>query len=132
MYHGQVVIGGNLTADPQLQQLSSGKQLCKFAVASNRYYRNSEKELIQETAFINVETWDTLAQTCSMYLNKGKKVRVIGRLKQERWQTEDESHRERHCIVAEHVEFNFDAKASEQVQKEPTTEEKEVKRGKRV
>lgn len=104
------LIEGNLTADPEFKPLQSGKNLCKFAIASNRYYRNSEKELIQEVAYFNVETWESLALTCSAYLTKGKRVRVVGRIRHDRWQAEDEKMRERYVVVAEHVDFPFSKK----------------------
>lgn len=100
-----VLIGGNLTQDPQCNTLASGKHVCNFNLASNRYYRNSEKELTQDVVFIDVETWDDLALTCGEHLTKGLKVRVIGRLKLDRWQDEEGKNREKMRIVAEHVEF---------------------------
>ena len=41
-------------------------------------------------------------------MRKGRGVRVVGRLKQDRWQGEDEKMRERYVVVAEHVEFHPD------------------------
>ena len=55
--------------------------------------------------FFAVETWAKLASSCSSYLEKGRGVRVVGRLKQERWTGTDEKKHERIVVVAEHVEF---------------------------
>ena len=42
---------------------------------------------------------------CGEYLKKGRGVRVVGRLKQDRWTDADGKGRSRIFIVAEHVEF---------------------------
>ncbi|MDC7245855.1 MAG: single-stranded DNA-binding protein [Sphaerochaetaceae bacterium] len=100
-----ILIEGNLTKDPEIHVTQNGRSLCKFPIANNRYYKNKEQEVVQETSFIQVETWGPLAESCGTYLEKGKKVRVVGRLRQDRWQTEDSQNKERFLIVAEHVEF---------------------------
>jgi single-strand DNA-binding protein len=55
--------------------------------------------------FINVQAWGTLGKNCMTYLQKGRGVRVVGRLRQERWTDKDGGNRERILVVAEHVEF---------------------------
>ena len=103
-----VLIEGNLTQDPQCQTIKSGATLCKFFLAVNRSYKVAD-EVREEVSFFPVEIWGERAEPCVSYLKKGKKVRVIGRLKQERWETQDGSKRERGVIVAEHVEFGPDS-----------------------
>ncbi len=99
-----VIIEGNLVRDPVVKETPGGAQVCKFSVALNRYYKvNDERQ--QEVSFFSVETWNKVAQSCAEYLEKGRGVRVVGRLKQERWTGPDESKHEKVVIVAEHVEF---------------------------
>ncbi len=100
-----ILIEGNVTKDPDIFVTTNGNSLCKFPIASNRVYRNKDQELTEETSFIIIETWGGLAEHCGTYLQKGQRVRIVGRLKQERWQNEDNQHRDRFVIVAEHVEF---------------------------
>ncbi len=107
-----ILIEGNLTKDPEIHVTQNGRSLCKFPIANNRYYKNKEQEVVQETSFIQIETWGSLAESCGTYLGKGQKVRVVGRLRQDRWQTEDAQNKERFLVVAEHVEFQ--SKQSEQ------------------
>jgi single-strand DNA-binding protein len=42
---------------------------------------------------------------CGEYLKKGRGVRVVGRLKQDRWTSPEGQGRSKVSIVAEHVEF---------------------------
>lgn len=99
-----ILMEGNLTKDPELKTTSKGTKVCTFTVASNRYYKK-EDEQQQEVSFFPVEVWAGLADTCNQYLKKGRGVRVVGRLKQDRWKDQDDKNHERFKIVAEHVEF---------------------------
>ncbi|MBC8452456.1 MAG: single-stranded DNA-binding protein [Spirochaetes bacterium] len=100
-----VIIEGNLTRDPEESSTPKGTPVCKFTIATNRYYKNGEQQQQQEVSFFAVETWAKLASSCYSYLEKGRGVRVVGRLKQERWTGADEKKHERIVVVAEHVEF---------------------------
>lgn len=99
-----ILMEGNLTRDPELKTTPKGTNVCTFTVASNRYYKKDEEQQ-QEVSFFPVEVWAGLADTCNQYLRKGRGVRVVGRLKQDRWKDQDEKNHERFKIVAEHVEF---------------------------
>ncbi|MCK5154859.1 MAG: single-stranded DNA-binding protein [Spirochaetales bacterium] len=101
-----VIIEGNLTRDPEQVTTPKGTPVCKFTIATNRYFKSGEQQQQQqEVSFFAVETWAKLAGSCSTYLEKGRGVRVVGRLKQERWVSADEKKHERVVLVAEHVEF---------------------------
>ncbi|MCK5249786.1 MAG: single-stranded DNA-binding protein [Spirochaetaceae bacterium] len=99
-----IILEGNLTRDPVMDKTPKGTAVCHFTVASNRYYK-SEGERQEEVGFFDVEVWSRLAETCSEYLTKGRGVRVVGRLKQDRWSNADGELRSRIHIVGEHVEF---------------------------
>ena len=51
---------GNLTRDPEFQTTGSGVSLCRFSIAVNRNYSNSNGE--READFINIVTWRGLQQ----------------------------------------------------------------------
>lgn len=108
MYHRQVVIEGNLVRDPEQVPISSDNTMAKFSIAVNRYYKNAQSEMIDEVMYIMVQAWGVLAKSCLQYLQKGRGVRVVGRLRQERWADKDGTNRERIVVVAEHVEFKSD------------------------
>jgi single-strand DNA-binding protein len=73
-------------------------------LASNRYFKQDE-ETQKEVSFFEVTTWSRLAEVCGEYLKKGRGVRVVGRLKQDRWTSPEGQGRSKVQIVAEHVEF---------------------------
>lgn len=110
-----IILEGNLTKDPILDKTPKGTPVCRFTVASNRFYK-SEGERHEEVGFFDVETWSRLAETCGEYLSRGRGVRVVGRLKQDRWTGEDGQNRSRVRIVGEHVEFRSRPKPVESVE----------------
>jgi len=112
-----ILLEGNLTKDPESKTLPSGTQVCNFSVAANRFYRQNDA-LEKETSFFDVEAWARLGQTCGETLKKGRGVRVVGRLKQDRWVDALGKSHSRVKIVAEHVEFKPQFKPVEETEKQ--------------
>jgi hypothetical protein len=80
-----ILLEGHLVRDPDFRITAKGTPLCTFALASNRYFKQ-DAELEKEVSYFNVETWAKLAESVKQLGHKGRGVRVVGRLKQERWQ----------------------------------------------
>jgi len=99
-----IILEGNLVRDPEVKTTSSGHFVTTFTVASNRYFREDDA-LVSEASYFDVETWGKLANACGEILVKGRGVRIVGRLKQDRWYDADNKAHSRIKIVAEHVEF---------------------------
>ena len=98
-----VIVEGNLTKDADFDSTQKGTGFCTFSVATNRYFKSGE-EIQHEVSYFDVEAWGKLADSCRSLLVKGSGVRVVGRLKQDRWNSEDGKARSRVKIVAEHIE----------------------------
>jgi single-strand DNA-binding protein len=109
-----ILLEGNLVRDPEISYTPKGTPVCNFSVACNRYYKQ-EEELQEEVSYFDVTVWNRLAEVCKEYLAKGRGVRVVGRLKQDRWEDNDGKTRSKVHIVAEHVEFKpkFNGKPEE-------------------
>ena len=99
-----ILIEGNLVRDPFLRSTPNGTPVCLFSVATNRFFKQND-ELQKEVSYFDIESWAATAQTCGSTLTKGRGVRVVGRLKQDRWNDENGAPKSRIKIVAEHVEF---------------------------
>jgi single-strand DNA-binding protein len=99
-----ILIEGNLVRDPELSYTSKGTAVCKFSVACNRQWKQDDG-VQKEVSYFDVSTWTRLAEVCGEYLKKGRGVRVVGRLKQDRWTDADGKGRSKVFIIAEHVEF---------------------------
>jgi single-strand DNA-binding protein len=95
-HFNSILIEGNLVRKPILRSTPMETRVCTFSLAST---------FKDEVSFFNVETWDKLAETCYRLGNTGMGVRVVGRLREERWDCEDGAVLSKVSIVAEHVEF---------------------------
>jgi single-strand DNA-binding protein len=104
-----ILIEGNLVRDPLFRSTPKGTPVCTFSLASNRFFKQ-DTGYEKEVGFFDVETWSKLAENCYNLGHKGRGVRVVGRLKQERWSGPDGKSRSKVMIVAEHVEFRPDFK----------------------
>jgi len=103
MNFNTVSIFGNLTRDPELKSMPSGKNICKLSIANNRVYtKNNEK--VTEVSYFDVDVWGVVADNCAKYLKKGTGVIVEGRLKQDRWEKDGKT-QSRVTISANSVHF---------------------------
>jgi len=108
-----VLLEGNLVRDPEKVLVGeNGSIMARFSIAVNRYFKNAKAETVEEVMFIAIQVWGGLAEGCLNYLQKGRGVRVVGRLRQERWADKEGGNKERILVVAEHVEFKPDPNAT--------------------
>ena len=99
-----ILLEGNLVREPELRYTPQGTPVCTLVVASSRSYK-VEGERTEEVSFIETTTCGKLATVCHEHLTKGRGIRVVGRIKQERWEDPDGNARSKVVIIAEHVEF---------------------------
>jgi len=119
-----ILLEGNLVRDPESGETPKGTQFCKFSIASNRYYKQEDVK-VDEVSYFDVEVWAKLAENCHTNLEKGRGVRVVGRLKQDRWQDEEGKGKTRVKIVGEHVEFKPQFKKLENTDTTDQSEDEE-------
>jgi len=101
----KVMIIGNLGADPEMRYMSDGTAMTSFRVASSRNFSGPDGERREETEWFSVVTWRKLAEQCSQFLQKGRRVYVEGRLRTRSWDGQDGVKRYRTEVVADHVLF---------------------------
>jgi len=107
-----VVLIGNMVADPELKQTNGGLSVCSFRIAVQRRYKPKEGE--QVTDFIDVVAWRTTADFIVKYFKKGNQILVCGTLQSRNWQDKDGNKRYSVEVIAEEVSF-VDRKAKEAV-----------------
>lgn len=100
----RVILMGNLTKDPELRYTPSGTAVANLRLAVNHRYRQ-DNELKEEVSFFDIAVFGKNGENCSEYLAKGRPVLVEGRLRQNRWETEDGQRRSRIEVVANNVRF---------------------------
>jgi single-strand DNA-binding protein len=104
-----ILIEGNMVKDPQFRSTPKGVPVCTFSLACNRYSKH-DSGFEKEVSFFEVETWAKLAEACNDLGKKGRGVRVVGRLKQDRGTDNEGKYQTQIKIVAEHVEFQTESK----------------------
>ena len=82
----KVIIGGNLTRDPEVKYTQSGKVVCQFTLAVNDGYGDK-----QTTQFIPIVVWGKVAELCGNSLVKGSRALVDGRLQIRSYEAKDGS-----------------------------------------
>ena len=100
--YATATIEGFVTQDPTLKETKTGKHVCSFSLAVNHF---SKADTDPKVSFIDVETWEKLGQMCSKSIAKGRRVMIIGSLRQERWEGKDGKKQSRIKIVGNEVRF---------------------------
>ncbi len=101
----KVMVIGNLGADPEMRYTADGNALTSFRVAASRNYTTPDGERREETEWFSVVAWRKLAEQCSQFLQKGRRVYVEGRLRTRSWDTPEGQKRYRTEVVADRVLF---------------------------
>lgn len=100
-----VCLVGNLTRDPELRHLASGTSLCELSIAVNDRKPDGNGGWTDYPHYFDITTWGKVAENCSQFLAKGKKVAVTGKLEQDRWQNEAGENRSKVKVNAFQVDF---------------------------
>ena len=102
----RVLLGGNLTRDPQIRFLANEKAVAQFGLAINRKYKDANGQSKEDTTFVDVETWGRTAELVGQYLTKGRGCFIEGRLKLDSWDDKETGQkRSKLVVVADNVQF---------------------------
>ena len=106
------MLGGRLTADPELKQTPNGIQVATFSIAVNRRTRSADSN--QPSAdFFNVTAWRATAELVARYFRKGSSIFVIGTIQNRSWTDPQGNKRYATDIVADEIHF-VDSRAESQ------------------
>jgi single-strand DNA-binding protein len=89
---------GYLTKDPIFKKTKSGKNVCEFSIGITNIVSGS-------TVFMDIETWNKVAENCNRFLSKGRKVLIEGRLQQSSWTSQSGEKRNKIYCVGDIVTF---------------------------
>lgn len=96
----QVRLIGNLGRDPEYREISNGRKMSRFSLATNEYYVGDQGEKIAETQWHQVVAWGKLAEICERLLHKGSEVVLDGRLNTRSYNDKDGVRRSYTEVVA--------------------------------
>jgi single-strand DNA-binding protein len=82
----RVILGGNLTRDPEVRYLPKGTALARFGIAINRSYTTETGEKKDEATFVDIEAFGRSAEMIGQYFKKGRPILIEGRLRLDQWE----------------------------------------------
>jgi len=109
----KVILGGRLTADPELKTTPSGISVTSFTIAVNRRYGGKSGEEAQAD-FFNVTAWRQTAEFITRYFRKASSICVVGTIQTRTWTDQNGQKRFATEIVADEAYF-VDAKSESPV-----------------
>ncbi|MFN0243812.1 MAG: single-stranded DNA-binding protein [Planctomycetota bacterium] len=103
----KVILMGNLTRDPELRKTTSGMAICKFGLAVNRRFKDSQtNEWKEEPTFVDVTIFDKRGEAFARYHTKGKPAFIEGTLRLDTWEDKNGGgKRSKLYVVADTWEF---------------------------
>lgn len=101
----KAIIGGRITADPELKQTQSGIPVCSFSVAVSRRFQSKNSDGQQQADFINVVAWRQQAEFVSRYFHKGSSICVVGSIQTRSWTDGQNQKRYATEVVADEISF---------------------------
>lgn len=84
----KVILGGRLTADPELKMTASGIPVTNFSIAVNRRFQSKSQDgqqQSQQADFINCIAWRSTAEFITRYFRRGSSICVTGSIQTRSW-----------------------------------------------
>jgi len=105
--YNKVILMGNLTRDPQLTYTPSNMPICKFGLAVNRRFKDSQSgEWKEEPTFVDITIFGARAEPFARYHTKGKPAFIEGTLRLDTWEDKNGGgKRSKLYVVADTWEF---------------------------
>ena len=100
----KVILGGRLTADPELKQTPQGVAVTSFSIAVNRKGKDAQAD------FISCVAWRQTADFICRYFKKGSSICISGSIQTRTWNDQQNNKRYATEVVAEEA-FFVDSKA---------------------
>lgn len=98
----KVILGGRLTADPELKTTTSGTMVTSFSVAVNRRYNPNGQT---ECDFHNVVAWKGTAEFICKHFRKGSCITIVGSLQNRSWTDNNNNKRWVTEVIADEAYF---------------------------
>lgn len=103
----KVILGGRLTATPELKVTPSGVNVCTFTIAVNRRGKDAPAD------FFDAVAWRQTAEFITKYFSKGNAICIVGTLQKRFWETSNGEKRHVVEVVVDEALF-VDSKSDAQ------------------
>jgi len=115
----KVIIGGHLTAEPELKQTPSGIMVMSFSVAVNRRTQTKAENgqpTQTQADFINCVAWRERAEFIARYFHKGSSICICGHLQTRTWADNQTGGKRYATEIVVDESYFVDSKAAERTE----------------
>ena len=99
--HVQLI--GNVGQEPTITTLESGKKVIRLSLATNENYKNGKGEKQTDTNWHTIVAWGKTADIIEKFVNKGKEIGIVGKLKTRSYENKDGDQRYITEIIANEI-----------------------------
>lgn len=96
----QIILEGE-----NVRVIKDNNSLFAFLLEVKRTFKNANGEMVEEISNFEIENWAGLAEVCRRMCNVGRGVRIVGRLKQNRWEDDMGMMKTKVVVISEYIEF---------------------------
>jgi single-strand DNA-binding protein len=104
MSFSNVTLHGNIVRDIETRNVGTAS-VAGFSVAVNRKWKDKDGETREEVSYIDCEAWGKTGEVIAQYMSKGSPIIVVGRLKQDSWESKEGEKRTKLKVVVEQFDF---------------------------
>lgn len=98
------VLIGRVVRDVDVRYTQGGMAIGTFSLAVGRRVKR-EGQWTDEASFFDIELLGKIAENMRQYLTQGKRIVVVGYLKQSRWKAQDGTNRSKVSIVGTTIQL---------------------------
>ena len=99
----KTILGGRLTADPELKTTASGTTVTAFTVAVSRRFTKEGEQ--QQADFINCVAWRERAEFITKHFRKGSSICIVGGIQTRSWTDQQGGKRYATEVIVDDVHF---------------------------
>ena len=112
----RAILGGRLTADPEMKTTPSGTNVTTFTIAVNR---KGGKDGQTQSDFIKCVAWEKSAEFICKYFGKGSSICIVGEIQVRPWKDKEGKNRYETEVKVNEVNF-VDSKSDNSSASAPT------------
>lgn len=104
--YNKVILMGNLTRDPELRFTPGNMAICKFGLAVNRRFKDSQtNEWREEPTFVDITIFGRRGEAFAKFHTKGKPAFIEGSLRFDTWEDQSGQKRSKLYVVGDEWQF---------------------------
>lgn len=101
----KTILLGNITRDIDVKVTTGGLTIALFSIAVNRKWKDKQGQQQEEVSFVEISAFGKQAEIVAQYFQKGSKILVEGRLKQDQWEDQQGQKRSKLGVILEGFDF---------------------------